>query len=81
MARYKHATSGALVSVRDDKAMGSEWVPFDEKAAAEPSDIEKAPSPRATVKKAAAKPSDIEKAPSPRATVKKAAAKPSPDNE
>lgn len=23
--RYRHVTSGALVSVRDDKAMGSEW--------------------------------------------------------
>jgi hypothetical protein len=57
MARYKHATSGALVSVRDDKAMGSEWVPFDEKTAVKPSDTEKAPTPRAAAKKAAAKPS------------------------
>lgn len=25
--RYRHVTSGAVVSVRDDKAMGSEWEP------------------------------------------------------
>jgi hypothetical protein len=27
--RYKHATSGALVSVRDDKVLDSEWVSLD----------------------------------------------------
>jgi hypothetical protein len=28
--RYKHVTSGAVVSVRDDKVLGSEWAPVDE---------------------------------------------------
>ena len=28
--RYKHVTSGALVSVRDDKVLGSEWKSLDE---------------------------------------------------
>lgn len=28
--RYQHVTSGALVSVRDDKVLGSEWGPVDE---------------------------------------------------
>lgn len=32
--RYKHVTSGAVVSVRDDKVLGSEWVA--EKAAEKP---------------------------------------------
>ena len=32
--RYKHVTSGALVSVRDDKVLGSEWAPADEAPAA-----------------------------------------------
>lgn len=27
---YKHVTSGAVVSVRDDKVLGSEWGPVDE---------------------------------------------------
>ena len=31
-ARYKHVTSGALVSVRDDKVLGSEWEPVKESA-------------------------------------------------
>lgn len=26
---YKHVTSGAVVSVRDDKVLGSEWGPAD----------------------------------------------------
>lgn len=30
MARFKHATTGAVVEVRDDKVLGSEWVPADE---------------------------------------------------
>lgn len=42
--RYKHITSGAVVSVRDDKVLGSEWGPVDE-----------APAKRAP-KAAAAKP-------------------------
>lgn len=29
VARFKHVTSGAVVDVRDDKVMGSEWVPVD----------------------------------------------------
>lgn len=28
--RYKHVTSGALVSVRDDKVLGLEWKSLDE---------------------------------------------------
>ena len=28
--RYKHVTSGAVVSVRDDKVLGSEWKSLDE---------------------------------------------------
>lgn len=28
--RYKHVTSGAVVSVRDDKVLGSEWEAADE---------------------------------------------------
>lgn len=27
--RYRHVTSGAVVSVRDDKVLGSEWGPVD----------------------------------------------------
>lgn len=27
MARYKHASTGVVVSVRDDKVLGSEWEP------------------------------------------------------
>ena len=27
--RYKHVTSGAVVSVRDDKVLGSEWGPIE----------------------------------------------------
>ena len=27
--RYRHVTSGAVVSVRDDKVLGSEWGPAD----------------------------------------------------
>lgn len=27
--RYRHVTSGAVVSVRDDKVLGSEWVDAD----------------------------------------------------
>ena len=42
-ARYKHVTSGALVIVRDDKVLGSEWEPVKanapaKKAAAKQSD-------------------------------------------
>lgn len=29
MARYRHADTGALVSVRDDKVLGSEWETLD----------------------------------------------------
>ena len=47
-ARYRHVTSGAVVTVRDDKAMGSEWeAESDEK-----------PAQKRTAKKAAAKSSD-----------------------
>ena len=28
--RFKHVTSGAVVSVRDDKVLGSEWKSLDE---------------------------------------------------
>jgi hypothetical protein len=30
--RYKHVASGAVVSVRDDKVLGSEWVELSEPA-------------------------------------------------
>lgn len=46
--RYRHATSGAVVSVRDDKAMDSDWVP---------AESEEKPAQKRTAKKAAAKPS------------------------
>jgi hypothetical protein len=29
VARYKNVNSGAIVSVREDKVLGSEWEPFD----------------------------------------------------
>jgi hypothetical protein len=35
--RYKHVTSGAVVSVRDDKVLGSEWVDLSESEPAEES--------------------------------------------
>jgi hypothetical protein len=45
MARYKHVTSGAVVDVRDDKVLGSEWEPVtDEK-----------PAQKRTAKRASAK--------------------------
>ena len=34
VARLKNVTTGAVVSVRDDKVMGSEWVPVTEAAKA-----------------------------------------------
>ena len=30
MTRYRHIVSGARVSVRDDKALGSEWEPVED---------------------------------------------------
>lgn len=36
--RYQHATSGALVSVRDDKDLGSEWKSLDEATRSESPD-------------------------------------------
>jgi hypothetical protein len=47
--RYKHVTSGAVVSVRDDKVLGSEWVDLSEPKPSE----ESAPRKRGRV---AAKP-------------------------
>ena len=49
--RYRHVTSGAVVTVRDDKAMDSSWeVESDEK-----------PAQKRTAKKAAAKQSSDDK--------------------
>lgn len=45
--RYKHVTSGAVVSVRDDKALGSEWKSLDEAPRSESPDSKK-PARRAT---------------------------------
>jgi hypothetical protein len=36
--RYKHVTSGAVVSVRDDKVLGSEWKPEPVKSEAKAED-------------------------------------------
>jgi hypothetical protein len=40
--RYKHVASGAVVSVRDDKVLGSEWVDLSEPA----KELAKEPAPR-----------------------------------
>jgi hypothetical protein len=40
--RYKHVTSGAVVSVRDDKVLGSEWQPVPVKAASDDKPIRRA---------------------------------------
>jgi hypothetical protein len=44
-ARYRHVTTGALVEVRDDKVLGSEWEPADKKQAPA-----KAPAKQSTAK-------------------------------
>jgi len=46
MARFRNVNSGAVVSVREDKVLGTEWEPADK------------PAPKRTTKKAAEKPSD-----------------------
>lgn len=50
MARYRHSTSGALVSVREDKVLGSEWERLDagaDDAPAEPAPTDDGAPPRA----------------------------------